>query len=60
MTKLRIAAFLMGLGVLAACGADGEPITPTLNAGIGIGPGGVVPRINLGIPNLPIGLNLGL
>ncbi|MBY6067550.1 hypothetical protein KUW17_12410 [Leisingera aquaemixtae] len=33
---------LLGLMVLSACGADGEPVQPTLNAGVGVGSGGGV------------------
>jgi hypothetical protein len=56
---IRAIAFVSLLG-LAACGADGEPITPTLNAGINIGSGGVSPNINLGARKGPIAVNWGL
>ena len=36
----RIIAVL-ALGVLTACGADGEPVQPSMNANVGVGPGGV-------------------
>ncbi|MCZ7677126.1 MAG: hypothetical protein M5U35_16425 [Roseovarius sp.] len=36
----RLGAALM-LALLAGCGADGEPVAPSMNANIGAGPGGV-------------------
>lgn len=40
---MRNAIFaLIGLAALAACGVDGEPVQPTLNAGVGVGSGGGV------------------
>lgn len=50
---------LLGFG-LSGCGADGEPVQPSLNAGVGIGPGGITPRLGLNLSKGPFGLNLGL
>jgi len=36
----RLCAALM-LALLAGCGADGEPIAPSMNANVGAGPHGV-------------------
>ncbi len=34
---------------LAACGADGEPVQPTLTAGVSVGSGGVHPSVGVGM-----------
>ena len=53
---------LLCLAVLTACGADGEPVQPTMNTGIGITPDGVKVRTGVGVKaglvNLGVGLGL--
>jgi hypothetical protein len=51
---------LLALVTLAACGADGGPITPTANLGLNIGPNGITPQASAGITNgiLSLGINL--
>ena len=55
----RVVSGLILLGFLAGCGADGEPIQPSLNAGIGISASGVTPRLSLGLNQGPLSIGLG-
>ncbi|WP_193747593.1 hypothetical protein [Leisingera sp. ANG-M7] len=50
---------LLGLAVLSACGADGEPVQPTLNAGVGVGSGGVHVGGGVGLHKGPLSVFLG-
>lgn len=50
---------VLGLGFLSACGADGEPVQPTLNAGISVGSGGVHVGGGVGVYTGPISILLG-
>ncbi|MEW2913056.1 hypothetical protein [Leisingera sp. JC11] len=50
---------LLGLAVLAACGADGEPVQPTLNAGVSAGGGGVHVGGAVGLHKGPVSVFLG-
>jgi hypothetical protein len=56
---MRRLAFVVVL-VLAGCGADGPPLTPTANIGLNIGPDGITPQASAGVTNgiLSLGLNL--
>ncbi|MFY0308943.1 hypothetical protein ACFMBG_03460 [Leisingera sp. D0M16] len=57
--RKMIFAFL-GLAALAACGVDGEPVQPTLNAGVGVGSGGGVHVGGaLGLHQGPVSVYLG-
>ncbi len=51
----------LSLVVLAGCGADGEPIQPTLNAGVGVSDSGKV-RVGGGIKlrQGPVSVRIGL
>jgi hypothetical protein len=60
MVLLRVVPALLALTVLMGCGADGEPVTPTLNAGIGITPNGIFPRLGVGFHQGPISILIGL
>ena len=52
--------FAIGLiGVLAGCGAEGDPVRPTAKLGLGIGLGGITPKISLGAKGSPVGIGLG-
>ncbi|MFK7874301.1 MAG: hypothetical protein AB8B71_00765 [Paracoccaceae bacterium] len=57
MKKILCACGLV-LG-LAACGVDGEPITPTANVNVGVGSSGVNAGVNLGLKQGKWALNLG-
>ncbi len=48
------------IGFLAACGAEGDPLRPTANLGLNIGPNGVTPSMGLGAQNSNVRLNIGL
>ena len=57
---LRVIAFGSFAILLAGCGADGEPITPTANLGIGVSSSGVSAGANVGVQSGPLSINLGL
>ena len=57
MSGLRILVFV-ALGTLAGCGADGEPIPPSMSAGIGVSSNGYVGG-GVGIHQGPISLFIG-
>lgn len=50
---------LIGLAALAACGVDGEPVQPTLNAGVGVGDSGVHVGGAVGLYKGPVSVFLG-
>jgi len=50
---------LLGLAALAACGVDGEPVQPTLNAGVGVGDSGVHVGGAVGLHKGPVSVYLG-
>ncbi|MBO9411568.1 MULTISPECIES: argininosuccinate lyase [Ruegeria] len=45
---------------LAACGADGEPIQPTMSANIGVGSSGTYGGVGVGLRKGGLGVFLGL
>ena len=51
---------LLALSFLAACGAAGEPITPSANLGLNIGPNGVSTSASVGAQSGPVSINIGL
>ena len=58
MIRLSIAMAL--LGWLAACGADGEPVQPTANLGIGISSSGVSAGGTVGVRQGPVAINVNV
>ena len=56
---MTLARILVVLSALAACGADGEPVQPTMNAGLTVGAGGVRVGGGVGVSQGPISLMLG-
>ena len=48
------------LMALVACGVDGEPVQPTLNAGVSLGSGGVNTNVSVGAQKGPFSVNWGL
>ncbi|MGR3617620.1 MAG: hypothetical protein ACU0BB_16480 [Paracoccaceae bacterium] len=50
---------LMTFGVLSACGVDGEPVQPTLNAHVGIGSSGVDVRGGVSASRGPVNIFVG-
>ncbi|CUH49387.1 hypothetical protein [Ruegeria atlantica] len=60
MLILRV-VLLMSAGVfLAGCGADGEPIQPTMSANIGVGSSGTYGGVGVGLSRGGFGVFLGL
>lgn len=55
MKKLTVLC-LLGL---AACGADGVPISPKLALGLNIGPGGIKPTVNVVSQVGPVAVSVG-
>ena len=60
MVQLRMAALVLSLTVLSGCGVDGEPVQPSLNAGISITPNGVSPNVGVGLRQGPFSILFGL
>ncbi|PSL20203.1 hypothetical protein [Shimia abyssi] len=56
---LRVGFLLICLSGLAACGVDGEPWTPTMNVGVGVGTGGVHTSGHVGVTNGPVSISVG-
>ncbi|HAR53846.1 MULTISPECIES: hypothetical protein [Roseovarius] len=58
---MRALGLLALLTSLAACGADGEPVRPGINATIGVGSGGVhgATEVTASRGNWSFGLGLG-
>jgi len=48
---MKIILGLMLAALLAGCGADGAPLTPTAGVGISVGPGGVSLNCSVGGTN---------
>lgn len=52
-------ALVLSLATLSACGADGEPVQPTLNAGISNGVSGVHVGGGVGLRTGPVSIFVG-
>ncbi|WP_397544127.1 argininosuccinate lyase [Roseovarius salis] len=50
---------LAALAALAGCGADGEPVRPSMNANVGIGSHGVTGSAGLGLTAGAFSVGLG-
>ncbi|MEX0366586.1 MAG: hypothetical protein AB3N22_10985 [Ruegeria sp.] len=59
MTLIRAFLVLAVTALLAGCGADGEPVQPTLNAGVGISNSGAYVGGALGLHKGPVSVFLG-
>lgn len=57
---MRLVILCTTLAVLAGCGADGEPVQPSVNAGVSITPDGVYPSVGVGLSQGPVSIFLGL
>lgn len=60
MTTLRVLALIAAACTLAACGADGEPVQPTLNANVGVSTSGTYVNGGVGVHKGPLSLFLGI
>jgi hypothetical protein len=56
---MTLARTLFLLSALTACGADGEPVQPTMNAGLSVGTGGVRVGGGVGVSQGPVSLFFG-
>lgn len=54
------AVLFLGLVSLAACGADGAPVRPTLDAGVSVSPSGISTGAAVGVKSGNVGLTIGL
>ncbi|WP_171100915.1 MULTISPECIES: argininosuccinate lyase [unclassified Ruegeria] len=59
MTLLRATILVATCAVLAGCGADGEPLQPTMNASVGVGSSGTYVAAGVGATRGPISLFVG-
>ncbi len=57
---MRAVLTMIALAMLAACGADGEPVRPSVNAGVSITPSGVHPSASVGTRVGPVNVSIGL
>ncbi len=56
---LRVVSIVLCLGFLASCGVDGEPVTPTMTATVGVGSGGVHTSGRVGVTKGPLSISVG-
>jgi len=59
MKTLRVVLLIVAGFGLAACGADGEPIQPTMNASIGVGSSGTYVGGGVGLQRGGLGIYFG-
>ena len=59
MTLFRTSLLIAATIFLAACGADGEPVQPTLNANVGVSGSGAHVGGAVGLHKGPVSLHLG-
>lgn len=57
---MRVIAVLALITGLAACGADGEPVQPTVNTGVVLSSSGAHVGTNVGLHRGPVSVNIGL
>ena len=57
---MKRAMVLLALAALTACGADGEPVTPTRDATITMSNHGISAQTNVGLRQGPLSVSLGL
>lgn len=60
MGILRVVLMISAGALLAGCGADGEPIQPTMSASVGVGSGGTSVAGGVGVRRGPVGLFVGI
>ncbi len=59
MRILRVVLLIVSGFGLAACGADGEPIQPTMSANVGVGSSGTYVGGGIGLRRGGLGIYLG-
>ncbi|WP_109312917.1 argininosuccinate lyase [Ruegeria sp. AU67] len=60
MQILRVVLLISAGALLVGCGADGEPIQPTMSANIGVGSSGTYGGVGVGLRRGGLGVFLGL
>ncbi len=60
MRMIRVVLLIAAGAALAGCGADGEPIQPTMSASVGVGSSGTYGGVGLGLRRGGLGVYLGL
>jgi hypothetical protein len=50
----------LALILVAACGVEGAPVRPSLDAGVSITPGGIHPAASVGVNKGPVSVRVGL
>ena len=60
MQILRVVLLISAGWALAGCGADGEPIQPSMSANIGVGSSGTYGGVGVGLRRGGLGVFLGL
>lgn len=50
----------LSLILLAACGVEGAPVRPSLDAGVSVTRGGIYPSASVGLNKGPVSLRVGL
>ncbi|EEX08638.1 putative lipoprotein [Ruegeria lacuscaerulensis ITI-1157] len=60
MTTLRVIALIGAVFTLAACGVDGEPVQPTLNANVGVSSSGAYVNGGVGLHKGPVSVFFGI
>ncbi|UAB89266.1 argininosuccinate lyase [Ruegeria sp. SCSIO 43209] len=56
----RVVLLIAVAAALAGCGADGEPIQPTMSASVGVGSSGTYGGVGVGLRRGGLGVYLGL
>jgi hypothetical protein len=56
---MRVVFAVVFVGLLAGCGVDGEPWTPTMSGTIGVGSGGLHTSGQIGVSNGPVTISVG-
>ncbi len=57
---MKLPLVLSAVLLIAACGADGEPVRPTATTNINVNPNGVNVGTNVRVGKGPFAVNLGL
>jgi len=57
---IRLFSLLLAVVFLSGCGVDGEPVQPSVNAGVSVTPDGVYPSAAVGVHTGPLSIFLGL
>ena len=56
---MKHALAILALAMLAGCGVDGEPVAPSMNANVGVGPGGLSGSAGMTLSKGPFSVGWG-